>query len=129
MATLGNYNTITIAGVTCVATNFSVSASRQLVESTAMNDAKVKYLATRPKWSGSVTVHGDMTNIATIVAEIDDVDATVTMTVANTGGAANWVPAASMAVWITGITANYANDSVASVDITFEGNDVALVGT
>jgi len=127
MATLGNYNTITIAGVTCVATNFTVSATRQLVESTAMNDPKVKFLATRPRWSGSVTVHGDMASISTIVAEIDDVDATVAMTVANTGAAANWVPPAAMAVWITGITANYANDSVASVDITFEGNDVALV--
>lgn len=127
MATLANYNTITIAGVTCVATNFTVSATRQLVESTAMNDSKVKFLATRPRWSGSVTVHGDMVSISTIVAEIDDVDATVAMTVANTGAASNWVPPASMAVWITGITANYANDSVASVDITFEGNEVALV--
>lgn len=129
MATLANYNTITIAGVTCVATNFTVSASRQLVESTAMNSAKVTFLATRPRWSGSVTVHGDMTNIATIVAEIDDVDAPVNMTVANTGSAANWVPPAAMSVWITGITGNWANDSVASVDITFEGNEVDLVGT
>lgn len=127
MAILGNYNTITIAGVTCVATNFSVSATRQLVESTTMNDAKVQFLGTRPRWSGSVTVHGDMANISTIIQEIDDSDATVAMTVANTGGATNWTPPASMAVWITGVTANYANDSVASVDITFEGSNVAFV--
>lgn len=129
MATLANYNTITIAGVTCVASNFTVSATRQLVESTDMNAAAVKFLATRPRWAGSVTVHGDMTNIATIVAEIDDVDQPVQMTVANTGNAANWVPPAAMTVWITGITGNWANDSVASVDITFEGTNVALVGT
>lgn len=127
MATLGNYNTITIAGVTCTASNFTVSATRQLVESTAMNDANVRFLATRARWSGSVTVHGDMTNLSTIIQEIDDADATVNMTVANTGNAANWVPAANMAVWITGVTANYANDTVATVDITFEGSNVAFI--
>jgi hypothetical protein len=127
MAILGNYNTITIAGVTCTASNFTVSATRQLVESTAMNDTKVRFLATRARWSGSVTVHGDMASLSTIVAEIDDEDATVSMTVANSGGATNWVPPAAMSVWITGVTANYANDTVATVDITFEGSNVAFV--